>query len=68
MVTEASVVYLLGLVTQHESDSAIQVARTTRDVKKVVTLMEIITAAQAKDMDVRMPEPREPAPPSTGGG
>lgn len=68
VVTEAGVVYLLGLVTQREADSAIQVARTTGDVKKVVNLLEIITAAQAKEMDVRMPEPREPVPPGSGGG
>lgn len=68
VVTEAGVVYLLGLVTQREADSAIQVARTTGDVKKVVNLLEIITTAQAKEMDVRMPEPREPVPPGSGGG
>jgi osmotically-inducible protein OsmY len=38
VVTENGVVYLLGLVTQREADAAIQVARTTTDVKKVVTL------------------------------
>ena len=68
VVTEAGIVYLLGLVTQREADSAIQVARTTGDVKKVVTLLEIISAAQARELDVRMPEPREPAPPGIGGG
>jgi hypothetical protein len=36
VVTEDGVVYLLGLVTQSEADSAIQVARTTSGVKKVV--------------------------------
>jgi len=60
VVTEASVVYLLGLVTQREADSAIQVARTTSDVKKVVNLLEIISDAKARELDVRMPEQRPP--------
>lgn len=68
VVTEAGVVYLLGLVTQREADSAIQVARTTGDVKKVVNLLEIISDAKARELDVRMPEQRPPAPPATGGG
>ena len=68
VVTEASVVYLLGLVTQREADSAIQVARTTSDVKKVVNLLEIISDAKARELDVRMPEQRPPAPPASGGG
>jgi osmotically-inducible protein OsmY len=51
VVTENGVVYLLGLVTQREADAAIQVARTTSDVKKVVTLLEIITDAEAKELD-----------------
>ena len=68
VVTEAGVVYLLGLVTQREADSAIQVARTTSDVKKVVNLLEIISDAKARELDVRMPEQRAPAPPASGGG
>ena len=52
VVTEAGVVYLLGLVTQREADSAIQVARTTSDVKKVVNLLEIIAPAKARELDV----------------
>ena len=70
VVTEASVVYLLGLVTQSEADPAIQIARTTPEVKKVVNLLEIISPAKAKELDVRMPEPRPPAPASAspGGG
>ncbi|WP_300454134.1 BON domain-containing protein [Accumulibacter sp.] len=68
VVTEAGIVYLLGLVTQREADSAIQVARTTSDVKKVVTLLEIISAAQAREADIRLPEQRPPVPPASGGG
>ena len=47
VVTEAGVVYLLGLVTQRESEDAVQIARTTGDVRKVVNLTEVISEAQA---------------------
>ncbi len=51
VVTEAGTVFLLGLVTQAEADSAVQVARTTAGVKKVVNLLEIITPAKARELD-----------------
>ena len=43
VITEAGSAFLLGMVTQAEADAAIEVARTTSGVKKVVNLMEIIT-------------------------
>ncbi len=52
VVTEAGVVYLLGMVTQPEADAAINVARTTAGVKKVLNLLEIITPARARELDV----------------
>lgn len=52
VVTEAGTVFLLGMVTQAEADAAIQVARTTAGVKKVVPLFEIITPAKARELDV----------------
>jgi osmotically-inducible protein OsmY len=69
VVTEAGVVYLLGLVTQREADSAIQVARTTSDVKKVVNLLEIIPDAKARELEMTMPKasPQEPKPAANGG-
>ncbi|MHB1085720.1 MAG: BON domain-containing protein [Thiobacillus sp.] len=42
VVTEAGVVYLMGLVTQAEANLAIDIARTTSGVTKVVTLFETI--------------------------
>jgi osmotically-inducible protein OsmY len=42
VVTEAGVVYLMGLVTQAEADTATEIARTTSGVTKVVTLFEHI--------------------------
>ena len=43
VVTESSVVYLMGLVTQAEANVATEIARTTAGVTKVVTLFEYIS-------------------------
>ncbi|WP_374691928.1 BON domain-containing protein [Accumulibacter sp.] len=67
VVTEAAVVYLMGMVTQREADAAIQVARTTSEVKKVVTLFEIISDSKAKELDLSLPRSNPPATPPTGG-
>ena len=42
VVTEAGVVYLMGLVTRTEADTATEIARTTSGVTKVVTLFETL--------------------------
>lgn len=42
VVTEAGAVYLLGLVKRKEADDAVEIARTTSGVKKVVKLFEYI--------------------------
>ncbi len=51
VVTEAGVVFLLGMVTQAEANSAVEVARTTGGVQKVVRVFEIISPEQAKALD-----------------
>jgi osmotically-inducible protein OsmY len=51
VVTEAGVVYLIGMVTQQEADAATEVARTTGDVRKVVRVFQYITEEQAKKLD-----------------
>src|SRR5690606_11195150 len=51
VVTEAGVVYLMGIVTQAESEAATNVARNTRGVRKVVRVLEIISAEEAKRLD-----------------
>jgi osmotically-inducible protein OsmY len=56
VVTEAGIVYLLGMVTQAEADAAIHVARTTAGVKKVVPLFEIITPSRARELDLSRSE------------
>ena len=55
VVSEAGVVYLLGLVTQAEADAAADIARTTGGVQKVVRVFEVITPAQALALDGPQP-------------
>lgn len=42
VVTENQIVYLLGMVKRQEAKEAIEVARTTEGVKKVVTVFEYL--------------------------
>lgn len=42
VVTEASVVYLLGLVKHKEADDAVEITRTTSGVQKVVKLFDYL--------------------------
>jgi osmotically-inducible protein OsmY len=44
VVTESSMVYLLGLVTRKEAEAAVEIARTTGGVQKVVRVFEYIEA------------------------
>jgi len=59
VVTEAGVVYLMGVVTQKEADDAVDIARTTDGVRKVVKIFEY---CQPTD-EVCRPRPRAPAQP-----
>ncbi|OHC65072.1 MAG: transporter [Rhodocyclales bacterium RIFCSPLOWO2_02_FULL_63_24] len=63
VVTEAGVVFLLGLVTQAEANAAVEIARTTGGVQKVVRVFEIISPEQARAMDYT-PAPAQDAKPS----
>lgn len=62
VVTEAGVVFLLGLVTQAEADAAVEIARTTGGVLKVVRVFEIISPEQARLLDRKPPPAPEAAP------
>ena len=42
VITENSVVYLMGIVTQAEADAAVEIARTTDGVTKVVKVFEFM--------------------------
>ena len=57
VVTEAGVVYLMGVVTEREADDAVDIARTTSGVRKVVKIFEY---CKATDQICR---PRPPSPP-----
>jgi osmotically-inducible protein OsmY len=54
IVTERSVVYLMGKVTQREADRATEVARQVSGVKKVVRSFEIVSEEELKAL---LPEP-----------
>ena len=60
VATEAGVVYLMGVVTQEEGDAAVQVARTTGGVRKVVKIFEY---CKPED-EVCRPRPARPAEPA----
>jgi len=51
VVTEAGVVFLLGLVSQSEADAAVEITRTTGGVLKVVRVFEIVSPEKAKVLD-----------------
>lgn len=59
VVTEASTVFLLGIVTQREGDAAAELASTTSGVRKVVRVFEYVSPEQAWEMDRR---PKADAP------
>jgi osmotically-inducible protein OsmY len=64
VVTEAGVVYLLGLVTESEAEAATELARTTGGVRKVVKVFEY---CKSTDELCRRPPPStdKPKPPRT---
>jgi len=64
VVTEAGVVYLMGLVTEPEADETVEIARTTGGVRKVVKAFEY-----CKPTDERCQPPKEAEPaPKEGAG
>jgi len=61
VVTEAGVVYLLGTVTEKEAEDAVEIARTTGGVRKVVKMFEY---CKATDEVCRVAPPTPPSPKS----
>lgn len=51
VVTEAGVCYLMGLVSEREANAAVQIARTTAGVRKVVNVMEVLSDADIQRLD-----------------
>jgi osmotically-inducible protein OsmY len=62
VVTEAAVVYLMGIVTESEANAAVEIARTTSGVRKVVKVFEYCKPTDA----VCRPSAREPKPKPAG--
>jgi osmotically-inducible protein OsmY len=56
VITEAGVVYLLGIVTKQEADAAVEITRTTSGVQRVVRVFEYIAEEQARLLDNPAPE------------
>jgi osmotically-inducible protein OsmY len=64
VVTEAGVVYLMGILTQQEGNDATEVARTTGGVRKVVKVFDYCNAGDERCRPA--PPPAEkPKPPRT---
>lgn len=59
VVTEAGAAFLMGMMTQVEADAAVQVARTTSGVRKVVNLFEIVTPAEARALDIKQKDSKK---------
>ncbi len=59
VITEAGTVYLLGLVTRQEADAAVEIARTTGGVLKVVRVFEIVSDEKAQQLDNLTPATAE---------
>jgi osmotically-inducible protein OsmY len=63
VVTEASVVYLLGVVTEQEAADAVELARTTSGVRKVVKMFEYCKPTDAICAPRPPSKPAEQRPP-----
>ena len=62
VVTEASTAYLMGLVNEREAKVAVNIARTTDGVFKVVNVMEVISEAETKRRDTAITGGAQNAP------
>jgi osmotically-inducible protein OsmY len=61
VVTESGIVYLMGIVTEQEANDAVEIARTTGGVRKVVKIFEY---CKPSDEMCRPPAPAPAAPPA----
>ncbi|MFT4173583.1 MAG: BON domain-containing protein [Rhodocyclaceae bacterium] len=55
VVTERNVAYLMGLVSQREAQIAVDVARTTKGVERVVQVFEVISDEEARRLSANPP-------------
>ncbi len=64
VVTERAIVHLMGIVNAREAKVAVDVARTTSGVKKVVNVLEIIGDEDTRRLDNQTLGARTPPPAS----
>lgn len=62
VVTEKAVTHLMGIVTEREAKIAVDIARTTDGVRKVVNVMEILPDADIRRLDNQVVGARTPPP------
>jgi len=62
VVTERAIVHLMGIVNAREAKVAVDVARTTAGVKKVVNLLEIVGDDDTRRLDNQVLGARTPPP------
>jgi osmotically-inducible protein OsmY len=63
VVTEAGVVYLMGIVTDEEANAAVDIARTTGGVRKVVKIFETCKITDEPCRPRKPPAEGKPVPP-----
>ena len=62
VVTERSVVFLMGRVTEAEAKRAVEITRSVGGVQKVVRVFEILTPAEVAALQPSAPPASAPAP------
>lgn len=62
VVTENTVAYLMGIVTEREAKIAVEIARRTDGVRKVVNIMEVLPDADVRRLDSISSSSRTPPP------
>ena len=62
VVTERAIVHLMGIVNAREAKVAVDVARTTAGVKKVVNLLEVVGEEDTRRIDNQTLGARTPPP------
>lgn len=63
VVTENSIAYLMGIVTDREAKIAVEIARRTDGVRKVVNVMEVMPDAEIRRIDTSVPGGNRTPPP-----
>jgi osmotically-inducible protein OsmY len=64
VVTEFGVVYMMGMVTEGEAKIAVDIARTTSGVKRVVNLFEVLSDEEMKRIDAKAVAPANTTAPA----